>query len=195
MPFDPGGGPILSAKAIAEPPDYDRARAVAEYHDVVRRLIIGFKYYDRLEARQLLGRWMVMAGQSLLQDADAIVPVPLHRVRLLSRRFNQSAVLGREIARLTGKPIWYDALARRKRTPQQVTLTGPQRLKNPRGAFSIRKRHAKRIQGARIVLVDDVLTTGATVNACARALKAAGAARVDVLVVALANDRPDVRDF
>ncbi|MEO0729697.1 MAG: ComF family protein [Pseudomonadota bacterium] len=187
MPYDPGGT-IVSAAALANPPDFDRARSVCRYDGHARRLITGFKYNDRQEPRALLGRWMAMAGHDLIADCDVIIPVPLHRWRLISRRFNQSAELAREIARLTAKPIAYHVLARHRNTPQQAQLTSKERLKNPRGAFRVSKTHQAKLKGKRVLLVDDVMTTGATVNACARELKKAGASGVDVLTLAMALD-------
>lgn len=190
LPFDPGGS-VVSARAAATPPDYDRGRAVAEHTGTMRPLISAFKYSDRLEPRQVFGRWMELAGRDLLAAADLIVPVPMHRLRLWQRQYNQSAVLAKEISRLTGVPVRYAVLVRHKRTPQQVTLTAAERLRNPRGAFQVPKRQRHKIAGRRVLLIDDVLTTGATVNACARCLKAAGASGVDVLTLTISTGRPD----
>jgi ComF family protein len=190
LPFDPGGRAV-SARAEAEPPDYDRARAAAEHTGTMRRLIAAFKYADRLEARQVFGRWMQLAGAELLAEADVILPVPLHRLRLWQRQYNQSAILAKELGRLTGLPVRYGLLVRTKRTPQQVTLTPAERLRNPRGAFRVPTRKRTQIDGRRVLLIDDVQTTGATVNACARCLKAAGATGVDVLTLTVSTGRPD----
>jgi len=191
LPYDPGGETVVSARALSEPPDYDRARAVAIHAGVTRRLVLGFKYHDRLDARQLFGRWLMMAGTGLIDAADLVLPVPMHPWRLAARRFNQSAVLAKEIGRLSGLPVHYQVLLRTKRTPQQVTLTGAKRLRNPRGAFQLSDRGKRLASGRSILLIDDVITTGATVNACARALKAAGAAHVDVLALTMATGDPD----
>lgn len=190
MPFGGTGGPMISAAAAAEPPLYDRARAVAvfdtgEEDSVVRDLVHGLKYADRHEARRLMGRWLVEAGRELLPGVDLIVPVPLTRWRLMRRQFNQSAVLAREIARTTGIPTDPLALIKTRTTPPQVGLTRAQRRVNVRGAFSVPARRKGAIEGRKILLVDDVITTGATVEACTRALRSAGAARVDVLAVGL----------
>lgn len=184
LPFDVGGRAV-SAQAEANPPDYDRARAVAHYDGVLRDLIHRFKYGDSHIGRRLLGRWLAEAGAELLREADVVVPVPLDRWRLLKRRFNQAAILSRELHRLTG--IDWDPLIlqRTKRTASQVGLTHDQRRRNVQGAFAVDAERAAAVQGRAIVLVDDVITTGATAEACARALKRAGAARVDVLALAL----------
>ena len=184
LPFDAGDGAI-SAAAAANPPAYDRARAVAVYDGAMKQLVHGFKYHDRQDATHLLGRWMLNAGTELLADADLLVPVPLSRTRLLWRRFNQSALLARELSRLTGLPFDPFVLRRTRRTRPQVGLTLDQRRLNVRGAFAISPRRAALVDGARVVLVEDVVTTGATVEACARVLRRAGAARVDVLALGL----------
>ncbi len=184
LPFDIGGIAV-SAQAVANPPDYDRARAVGHFEGVLRDLIHGLKYNDSQIARRLFGRWLAEAGSELLSGADLIVPVPLDRWRLLKRRFNQAALLARELNRLTG--IAWDPLAlqRARRTATQVGLTHDQRRRNVQGAFAVGKQRTDAIRDRAIVLLDDVITTGATVGACARALKRAGARRVDVLALGL----------
>lgn len=179
--------PCLSAAAIANPPLYGRARAVARYASTMRDLIQSFKYRDRHEGLPLFGRWLASAGAELLADADLIVPVPLYRGRLWSRRFNQSAMLAHEVGKLAGVPVDCFLLARVKRTEAQVGLTAAQRRKNVAGAFRVRRDRAK-LRGKRILLIDDVITTGATAEACARTLQRAGAASVDVLALARAVD-------
>lgn len=187
MPFD-AGGTMVSAAAIADPPEYDRARAVARFDGVMRELVHDLKFRDRHDARRLFRRWLAGAGAELLEDADVIVPVPLTRWRLLGRRFNQAAILADEIAGEKGVRMEPLALLRTRRTRPQVGLTRAQRRKNVSGAFAVARGHADRISGAKVVLVDDVITTGATARACARALKRAGAARVDVLALAMVTD-------
>ncbi len=181
------GDGAISPAASANPPVFARARAVAPYEsDVARALVNRLKYYDRLELAAPMGRWMARAGAEILRDADLIVPTPLHRVRLAARRFNQSAELGRAIARESGVPMETHALERTKATTPQVGLTRAQRAANLSGAFAVEKTSAAGLMDAHVVLVDDVLTTGATANAAARALLKAGAARVDLLVFARA---------
>jgi ComF family protein len=149
----------------------------------MRDPIQSFKYGDRHEGLPLFGRWMTAAGAELLADADAIVPVHLYRSRLWSRRFNQSALLAQAVSRLTGVPVDCFLLARVKRTPSQVGLSAAQRRKNVAGALPVAAPWGQ-LRGKRIIVVDDVISTGATVQACAHVLKRAGGVRVDVLALA-----------
>jgi ComF family protein len=181
--YDPGPG-ILSMEAIADPPAYGRARAAVRYDDIARDLVHRLKYGDRLDLATTLGRWMARAGRELLADADALVPVPLHWRRLWGRRFNQAAVLAKVAAASSGLPVLTGALRRMRATPQQVGLSRSERAVNVQGAFAVTRDGKAEICGKRLVLVDDVLTSGATVDACARTLLRAGARNVDVLVFA-----------
>lgn len=181
--YDPGPG-LLSMEAIADPPAYDRARAAVRYDEVARALVVAFKFNDRLDLAPMMGRWMARAGNELLAEADALLPVPLHWRRLWARRFNQAAALAEAIAALSAVPVMHGAINRVRATPQQVGLSRPERAGNVQGAFRVPAERKADIAGKRLVLVDDVLTSGATVDACARALLRAGAAHVDVLVFA-----------
>ena len=187
LPFDIGGT-MVSAAAEADPPDYDRARAVARYDGVMRELVHDLKFRDRHDARRVFGRWLVDAGSALLADADFVIPVPLTRLRLAARRFNQSAILAQEVARLTGLRYAPAVLVRARRTAPQVGLSRQQRRDNVAGAFAVAPDQGGALAGANIVLIDDVITTGATARACTRPLKRAGAARVDVLALAMVTD-------
>jgi len=184
--YDPGPG-ILSMQAIADPPAYQRARAAVRFDAVSRDLVHAFKYGDRLDLAPLMGGWMARAGRDLLDGADALVPVPLHWRRLWGRRFNQSGALATAISRASGVAVAHAALRRVKATQQQVGLSRTERSSNVQGAFRADPANAE-VAGRRLVLVDDVLTSGATVDACARALLRAGAANVDVLVFARVVD-------
>jgi ComF family protein len=181
--YDPGPG-ILSMQAIAAPPAYTRARAAVRYDEIARSLVHALKYGDRLDLAPTLGGWMARAGRELLADADALVPVPLHWRRLWGRRFNQSAALADVMAARSGVPVMSDALKRVRSTPQQVGLGRTERAANVQGAFRVAPKDRDRVRGRRLVVVDDVLTSGATVDTCARALLHAGAANVDVIVFA-----------
>jgi ComF family protein len=178
------GDGLLSPAAIADPPAFARARAVCRFDGTARELVHRLKYGDRVELAQTLGRMMTQAGRDLLADASLVVPVPLHRTRLWSRRFNQAAALAGVVSRLGGVPHAPLALARVKRTRQQVGLTRAQRADNLQGAFRVPDGMKPQIEGRRILLVDDVLTTGSTANAAARALLRAGANDVDILTFA-----------
>jgi ComF family protein len=175
---------LLSPAAIADPPVFQRARAAARYDDVARALVHRLKYGDRLELAKALGGMMARAGAELLADADVIVPVPLHRSRLWWRRFNQAMALGAVISRASRVPCDPFLLARVKRTQSQVGLTKHQRGENLQGAFRVGPGAKPRLEGKRVLLVDDVVTTGATANACSRALLRGGASAVDVLAFA-----------
>lgn len=178
------GQPLLSPAAIADPPVFGRARAVAEYDGTASLLVHRLKYGDRLELARALGTMMTRAGAELLAEADVIVPVPLHRWRLWRRRFNQAMALATRISAESGVPCDPFLLARVKRTRRQVGLTRAQRQENLQGAFRAPPEARARLKGKRVLLVDDVLTTGATANAASRALLRGGAAAVDILAFA-----------
>jgi ComF family protein len=171
-------------EAIADPPAYARARAAVRYDDIARTLVHAFKYADRLDLAPAMGRWIARAGGELLADADALVPVPLHWRRLWARRFNQAAALSQAISRASGVPVAYHLLKRVRATRQQVGLSQAERGANVQGAFAVPADARIGVRGKRLVLVDDVLTSGATVDNCARVLLRGGAVNVDVLVFA-----------
>ena len=185
--YDPGPE-LLSMEAIANPPAYARARAAVRYDDVARTLVHALKYQDRTDLAPAMGRWMARAGRELLEGADALVPVPLHWRRGWSRRYNQSGALARVIERQTGVKLASEALQRVRPTQQQIGLSRSERASNVQGAFKVASDRKADIAGRRLVLVDDVLTSGATVDACVRALLRAKAASVDVLVFARVVD-------
>lgn len=187
IPFSHDLGPgILSAEAIANPPDFDRLRSVCAFNGTARNLVHSLKYRDRTELAPMLALWMARAGKEMLADCDAIVPVPLHRFRLMSRKFNQAAELALAVSRLTGKPMLSDAIRRTRHTEHQVGLGRTGRAENVRGAFRVTERGKTEITGRRVVVVDDVYTTGATVSAVARAARRAGASEIGILTFARA---------
>lgn len=182
VPFDHDMGPgIVSANAIANPPPFDRARAAVAHSGVAKQMVHQLKYADRTDLAPWMARWMVRAGEELIADADLIVPVPLHRRRFLSRRFNQSAELARAVAQLTQRRFSPNIVIRVKPTQQQVGLGARQRLDNVRSAFKVPREADVEVAGRKVLVVDDVYTTGATVAAASKALRRAGAARIDVL--------------
>ena len=185
FPFetDPGPGALCGA-CMRQPPLYERARAVMAYDEASRDIILAFKHRDRTQAAPVLGRWMARAGAELLAGADLLVPVPLHWTRLFTRRFNQAALLAQAIGRTAGIETVPDLLVRRRRTPSQGRRSRSGRAENVRGAFVPHRRRGAQARGRAVVLIDDVLTTGATASACTRALRRAGATRVDVLTLA-----------
>jgi ComF family protein len=178
------GADALCAACTARPPEWGRARTVFAYDDASRGLVLGFKHADRTDAAPAFGFWLARAGAELLDAADIVAPVPLHRTRLVSRRYNQSALLAQAAARAAGRRCIPDLLRRTRRTRSQGGLGATARRRNVRAAFALRPAWRESVQGARIVLVDDVLTTGATAEACASCLKSAGADGVDVLTLA-----------
>lgn len=184
LPVD-HGQLLLSPLAIADPPVFRRARAVARYDGLARELVHRLKYGDRLELGTAMGRAMARAGQELLAETDLVVPVPLHLFRLWSRRFNQAALLADIIAFERKIPMIPDALRRIKRTKPQVGLSRTERTDNLNRAFAVNEAHRLAISGKRILLVDDVMTTASTANAASRTLLKAGAKEVDVLTFAL----------
>src|SRR5215470_8961054 len=160
IPFthDPGPG-ILSMEAIADPPAFGRARAAVRYDDIARDLVHRLKYGDRLDLARSMGQWMAHAGRALLDDADALVPVPLHWRRLWGRRFNQAAALAGVVASDAGVPLLTAVLRRNRATSQQVGLSRSARAVNVQGVFAVTPASKVAIYGKRLVLVDDVLTS------------------------------------
>jgi ComF family protein len=176
-------GDHLCAACLAKPPAFDAARAILAYDDKSRGAILALKHADRLDLVPGFSRWLSRSGNMLLKDSDMVVPVPLHPWRLWRRRYNQSAELARRLARDWALAYEPRALFRSRSTASQGAMASARaRRRNVLGAFKV--HDPSRVAGRRVLLVDDVLTTGATVEACARALKRAGAARVHVLVLA-----------
>ena len=181
LPAEPGA---KCGACLAEAPSYGRARSVFVYDQASRSLVLDFKHGDRTEAAPAFGAWLARAGAELLADADVLVPVPLHRWRLFRRRYNQAGLLAHAVARATGVPCVPDLLVRRRATASQGHLSRAGRARNVAHAFQARPGRTTLIAGKRILLIDDVLTTGATATECAAALRRAGAASVDVLTLA-----------
>ena len=183
LDYDPGPGGTC-VPCVQNPPAFAAARSVMLYDGFSRSLVLRFKHADRLDPAAVYAGWMVRAGRELLDDCDFIAPVPLHWTRLFARRYNQSALLAARIAAQTGIGHVPGLLERTRRTPSQGTLTRSRRARNVAGAFAVAEKESPRVKGAHIVLIDDVMTTGATASACAKALDRAGADRVSVLTLA-----------
>ena len=182
------GDEALCAGCLVRRPRYHRARAALVYDDQSRRLVLPFKHGDRTDIARACGGWMARAGADLLASADLVAPVPLHWRRLLMRRYNQALLLARIVVR-TAAPrhdlhLAPDLLRRRRWTGSQAGLKAKERRRNVREAFDIHPKWQPHVTGKTVLLVDDVLTTGATVEACTRALERAGAKGVDVLTLA-----------
>jgi ComF family protein len=174
------GGALLSPAAIADPPVFNRARSVARFDGAARELVHKLKYGDRQELALAMGSMMATAAADSLAGATVIVPVPLHWTRLWRRRYNQSALIAAQLARLSPADHCPDLLVRTKATRSLGGLSARERAKMVKGAFAIRPKQQGRVQGRSVVLVDDVYTSGATADACVRALLKAGAADVTI---------------
>ena len=191
-PFDYDRG--VGARCLAceaDPPAFGRARAACLYDDASRDLILQYKHADRTELAVLFAKWLGRAAAELIAEADAVAPVPLHPIRLLNRRYNQAAEIARPLARRHGLDYLPDALVR-TRLGTQAGKSRSGRRRAIAGAFAVPQLRRKQVEGRRILLIDDVFTTGATVEGCARALLKAGAASVDVAVVARVRETHDV---
>ncbi len=183
LPYDEGAGALCGA-CLARPPKYSRARAAFIYDAASRNMVLELKHAARVDGVAAFGVWMARAGAEALFDRDALIPAPLHAARLRARRFNQALLLARAVSQASGVPVRPHALVRVKPTPSQAGKSGAARRRNVSGAFRTSAAFAADIKGARLALVDDVYTTGATAEACVRALLKAGAEDVSVITLA-----------
>lgn len=181
FPYEAGEGALCAACA-AKAPRYDRARSALAYDEASRPLILAFKHGGRRDALSHFAGWMARAARGA--EADLVAPVPLHYLRLVSRRYNQSALLGRAVAERLDLPFESGLLVRARRTQTQAGKSARGRKRNVAGAFRVPEAAKPMLAGRRVLLVDDVMTTGATLSVCARTLKRAGAARVEALTLA-----------
>ncbi len=190
LPFDYDLGPGARCGACeARPRAFGRARAACLYDDASRDLILQFKHADRTDLSRLFSLWLSRAAAELVAEADAVVPVPMHPLRLIRRRYNQAAEMARPLARRAKLAYWPGALMRKRSGESQAGKSGAGRRRNVAGAYACPPGWAGRLKGKRILLVDDVMTTGATAEACAKALLKAGAASVDLAVIARVREQ------
>ena len=175
-------GEMVCAHCLANPPRFTKARSVLMYDGAARKLILAFKHGDRLDLVPLLTKLMIRVAAELMPKVDIVMPVPLHRLRLLKRKYNQSAILTKRLAKYYRKPYNFDILKRVRSTCSQGHLTARERRKNVMNAFDIKS--SQLIQDKTVLLIDDVLTTGATANECAKVLLKAGAKQVYLLTFA-----------
>ncbi|GAA0536442.1 ComF family protein [Rhizomicrobium palustre] len=192
LPFEiDAGEDTLCGACLAHPPYFDRARAILSYDELSKKPLLALKHADRLDLVPAFSRWLERSGRLLLSQSDMIVPVPLHRWRLWKRRYNQAGELARGLSRRCSLPLEPTVLERIKPTPSQGKMPSAEaRRRNVQGAFRVPKAARSQVAGKRVLLIDDVLTTGATVSAAARALKRAGASAVFVLALARVTTHP-----
>ena len=183
-PFDFAmGSEAMCAECLRERPPFARARSAIRYNDASRPLILRLKYQDQTYLARIYGPWLASAGRTLVESSDIIVPVPLHYWRFVRRRYNQSALLAQALARECALPVLVDALKRTRHTPPQAGLQRKDRLTNVKNAFVASKRGKAAIKGKTVLLVDDVMTTRATIDECTRALLKAGAQCVNIVTL------------
>ena len=173
---------LICGKCLTNPPSLQGLKAVFAYDEYSKKLILSFKHADRTDLVPFLSKLLYYRGKHILENADYIMPVPLYWQRLMKRKYNQSALLTVKLSKITGKPYLLNTLLRIKKTQSQGHKTREERIKNIQNAFCV--HHAEKIKGKTIVLIDDVYTTGATLNECAKVLRQAGAKRVEALVLA-----------
>lgn len=183
FPFDTLGD-LVCPKCLANPPLFHKAVSVLVYDDMSKRILLPFKHGDRLDFVPLMAKMMAIRGKSVIENADVIIPIPLHRFRLLRRKYNQSALLASAISKNFHKPYAPDGLKRIRSTPRQGKLSPEQRRQNVAHAFCVNKHYD--FKDKSVLLIDDVLTTGATANECAKVLLKAGAKQIDILTFATA---------
>ena len=187
LPFEYDmGADGLSAEAIAHPPPYDRARSAFVHCGVAKKLISRLKFGDRPDLAEFCGSLMALAGRELLEETEGkgkpvLVPVPLHRRRQWQRRYNQSNELAKAMGKLAGLQVDPLIVRRVKKTQPQIGLTAKQRARNVAGAFLAEQNILERLKGRRVIIVDDVITTGSTVKALSKALLKAQVAHIDVI--------------
>lgn len=190
LPGRDGGARELCDDCLARPRPWTQGRAALAYRHLGRKIVLALKHSDRTELALTAAAWMQEAGRELLTPGTLLVPVPIHWTRLLARRYNQSAELARALAGLTRLQPCLDALCRNRRTVMQDGMTAAERIANVAGAIRARPRRKELLNGRNVCLLDDVMTSGATLTEAAQACIAGGARQVSVLVLARVEKNP-----
>lgn len=175
---------LICAKCLSDKPSYDKAITVFRYNQIIKKVIGDFKYRDTTYLAKKFARILFNRASSEIDKTDFIIAVPLHKKRLRKRKFNQAILLTKELSKLSKKEFFYDFLLRIKNTTAQAGLRKKQREKNLRGAFALNEKYKEIVKGKKILLIDDVMTTGTTLENCAKVLKKSGAKEVNILVIA-----------
>lgn len=183
FPHDYGDVETRCARCLAEPPPYSAARAAIVYDDDSKPLVLRLKHGDQLYLAPAFAKWMQRAANDWMTPETILIPVPLHRMRIFLRRYNQAALLANALAKISGSVCILDGLIRHRATPSQGAMNREQRLKNVTGAFRVNEKWRDKLKDKNIILVDDVMTTGATVTVCAKTLLKAGAGNVRILTL------------
>ena len=181
--FDDMDDDSLCGACLQETPKFNTARAALVYNDAARDMLLRFKYGDKLHAAVTFANWLQQSAPDVILNSDLIVPVPLHWRRMLFRRYNQSALLAHALSKTSDRPVCH-ALKRRRFTGPQKGLNRKERIKNVRMSFAINPKNVDSVKDKNVILIDDVMTSGATINECAKVLKRYGANNVQALSVA-----------
>jgi ComF family protein len=184
------GGEVLCDDCLLMPRPWQTGRAALSYRDLGRRFVLALKHGDRLDLAGPAARWMLTAGKPFIDDQTVFVPIPVHWSRLLRRRYNQAAELTKAMSKASGLPHCPDMLIRTRRTPKQDGMTADERMRNLDRALSVNPKRVAQLRSARVCLVDDVMTSGATMSTATEALNGAGIDNVSVLLLARVEKSP-----
>ena len=185
LPFEfklKNGKELLCPKCLKKAYKFDKAVSTVRYDEFSKKIILPLKHADKTQYAKSIASMMSMSGRKLAKESDYIIPVPIHITRMLKRKYNQASLIATYLSKIYSKPVLYTTLLRVKSTPSQGHLSTLERKQNVSGVFSV--KNPAKIKGKNILLIDDVFTTGATVNECARVLKKNGANKVFVLTFA-----------
>ncbi len=186
LPFEYNIGEMaLCAACMKQKPAYTEARAIFKYDENSKSQLLAFKFHDKTQLAPVFGQWLARLASSYENKAHFIIPVPLHYMRLMTRRYNQASLIAHALSKNSTFPVLPDTLIRRRKTMVQSGLSKKEREKNVHGAFMVPKNKREGLKGKSVILVDDVMTTGATLDACSRTLHDAGV--IDVYVLTLAR--------